>query len=184
MPAFTISVGAFGDRFIGAESVEAPAQVVTNDRGEASIERPLTTHVALSNPDFVLGLSRPIPDSCESQTLIATERDVVSLRVRRTFDGPALPESISVAPVPPGGGGQMGGCNGAGAGAVAVTLVKMRSLGADEALYAGQSRSGEVTRRCALVFENGGRTVLADVALGGGASETILLGPAPRPRTK
>src|SRR6185369_12519697 len=126
IPAFTISVGAFGDRFLGAETVSAPAQAVTNDHGEASIDRPLTTHVALSNPDFVIGLSRPIPDSCESQTLIATPRDVVSLRVRRTSDGPALPESIGVAPLPPGGGSSMSGCGAGGAAAVVVTLVKMR----------------------------------------------------------
>jgi cytochrome c peroxidase len=183
MPAFTITVAAFGDRFVGAESVAVPSQVVTNDHGEASIDRPLTTHVALSNPDYVLGLSRPIPDSCETQTLIATKRDVVSLRVRRTFDGPTLPESIAVAPVPPGSNGApMGGCGGAAGGGTAVTLVRMRALGADEAIYAGQALARDVTRRCVLVFENGGRTVLADVALGGGASESILIGPAPRRR--
>jgi hypothetical protein len=137
----------------------------------------LTTHVALSNPDFEIGLSRPIPDSCESQTLIATPRDIVSLRVRRTFDGPALPESIAVTRLPPGAGAPMAGC-GVG-GSVAVTLVKMRTLGPDEAIYAGKAQGRDAVVRCALALE-GGRTVLGNVALGGGASETIVLGPPPR----
>jgi hypothetical protein len=74
----------------------------------------------------------------------------------------------------------MQGCG--GPTTVATTLVKMRTLGADEALYAGKALAREGTRRCALVFDGGAssRTILGDIALGGGASETIVLGPRPR----
>jgi len=181
MPGFTITVAPAGDRLLGAENVAAGGAVVTNERGEATIDRPLTTHVVLSNPDYQLGLSRPIPDTCEQQTLVATPREVVSLRIRRTFDGPSLPESIQVVPANTGGSVPMVGCG--RSNVVATTLVKIRSLGPDEAIYAAQAVARDSVRRCGLVFDGGARTVLCDVALGGGASETILLGAPPKRRT-
>ncbi len=182
MSNLAITVSAFGDRFVGAEDVDAPTNVVTNAKGEASIDRPLTTHVALTNPDWQLGLSRPIPDTCESQTLVATPRDLVSLRVRRTFDGPSLPDAIAVIPAATGGSAPMSGCAPTfPTGPVATTLTKIRSLSPNEALYAGKVPDRGETRRCALVFDGGG-IVFCDMALGGGASETILVDAPPARR--
>jgi cytochrome c peroxidase len=182
MPAFTVKVAAFGDRLTGAETVAAPAAVLTDDKGEALIERPLATHVVLTNTAYELGLSRPIPDFCETQTLIATPRETVSLRIRRGEGGPSLPSEIGV--VPGERGPSMGSCG----PTPVMTLRRIRVIGSDEALYAGAAPADRSALRCTLVFDSGTTAVVADLDLTGGASETILLGrpahraaSAPRP---
>lgn len=176
MPAFTVEAKAFGDRLLGAEGAAAAAAAVTDDDGEALIERPLATHVVLSNPAYELGLSRPVPDSCETQTLIATPRDTVSLRLRRAEGAPSLPESIGV--VPGERAPSMGSCG----PSPVMTLRKVRTLGPDEALYAGKAPANGRAQRCVLLFDRGATTVLTDLDMTGGASETIQLG-KPQRRT-
>jgi cytochrome c peroxidase len=168
MPALTVRVAASGDRLAGGQQRETETTLLTDDDGCLVIDRPFATHVALRSDAFELGLSRPIPDSCVSQTLIATPMDTISLRVRRAPDGPALPRSISVFE------GEtirvMGGCG----STPATTLTRVRTLGGSEALYAGKAKALGARRRCALLLD-GATALLADVELGGGASETIVL---------
>jgi cytochrome c peroxidase len=175
LPSLTIDVRPAGDRLDGDDTEIVASSVMSGDDGTVSIDRPLSTHVALSSPDYELGLSRPIPDSCEAQTLIATPRDTISLRVRRTTNAPPLPATITV--IPSDRGAAMGNCG----PAPVATLTKLRSLSADEALYAGKAPAGQTTRRCTLVVDGGRMQIVADVDLSGGASETIQLVP---PRTK
>ncbi len=182
IPAFTVHVAAFGDRLIGAETVTPAKAVITDDKGEALIERPLATHVVLTNDAHELGLSRPVPDSCESLTLIATSREAVSLRIRRTEGGPSLPAEIGV--VPGDRGPSMGNCG----PSPVMTLRRVRTLGSDEALYAATATARTPGSRCTLVFDRGVTQIVADLDLSGGATETLVLGKparraaaAPRP---
>lgn len=169
IPSFTVEAKPFGDRLLGEPSAPPTEAVVTDEDGEAVIERPLATHVLLANASFELGLSRPIPDSCESQTLVATPRDTVSLRLRREDGAPSLPAEIGV--VPGSSGTSMGNCG----PARVMTLRRIRALGPDEALYAGKAPARGEPIRCTLVFDRGGTQVVADLDLSGGATETILL---------
>jgi len=175
LPTLTIEVRPSGDRLDGEDSEFVASSVMTGDDGTVSIDRPLSTHVLLASANYELGLSRPIPDSCETQTLIATPRDTISLRVRRTANAPSLPTTITVTP------GERAGSMGSCGPAPVTTLTKLRSLGPDEALYAGKAPAGQTARRCTLVVDGGRMQILADIDLTGGASETILLVP---PRTK
>jgi cytochrome c peroxidase len=177
VPCLALTVERFGDRLVGADVDEPPTLVATGSDGVVVFERPLWTHVLLTARGHEVGLSRPIPDTCESQTLIATPRDTISLRVRRTPSGPALADEIVVAP----GAQSMPGCG----GEPVLTLKKIRSLGPREALYAcpgiapvGRAVGPRLTRCTLLVGET---RVLCDIDLSGGASETILLD-APRRR--
>ena len=168
MPSLTVSVASFGDRLSGAERGGAPSSMLTDDDGVLVIDRPLATHVLLTSETFEFGLSRPIPDACTSQTLIATPLDTVSLRVRRDVDAPALPKVIAVFV-----GNTVrvaGGC----APAPTTTLTRVRMLGPSEAIYAGKAAANGARQRCALLMD-GANAVVADVDLGGGASETIVL---------
>jgi cytochrome c peroxidase len=168
MPAFTVKVEPFGDRLMGAEAYSEQRTTMTDDEGTVVIDRPFATHVVLSSEAFELGLSRPIPDTCTAQTLIATPRDTVSLRIRRGSDGPPLPKTISVfegASVR-----LMAGCG----PSPSATLTRIRMLGTSEALYAGKASARKGLTRCTLLMD-GGAGVVADIDLGGGASETFVL---------
>jgi cytochrome c peroxidase len=168
MPALTVSAEAFGDRLHGATAALSKSSLLTDDDGLLVLERPVATHVVLRSEAFELGLSRPIPDMCASQTLIATPLDTVSLRVRRSSDGPALPKTIGVFE-----GTTVrvaGGC----LPAPASTLTRVRMLGPSEALYAGKAPARGGLRRCSLLLD-GALAVVADIDLAGGASETIVL---------
>jgi cytochrome c peroxidase len=170
--ALTIDVRPAGDRLHGDDLDVVAASVVTDDDGVARIERPLATHVLLTSADRELGLTRPIPDSCESQTLIATPRDTISLRVRRAPNAPQLPTEIVVFP------GEVGRpMEGCGGNPPTTTLTRIRKLSADEALYAGKAPARQTEQRCTLIFDGGRSLVRADVDLSGGASETIRIVP-------
>lgn len=168
MPALTVTAAAFGDRLNGAAAGAKPQSLQTDDDGCVVVDVPYSTHVTLASPAFELGLSRPIPDSCTSQTLIATPLDTVSLRVRRATDGPPLPKSISV--IEGATVRVMGGCG----STPVTTLTRVRTLGPSEALYAGKAKANGALTRCALVLD-GSIAVAADIDLGGGASESIVL---------
>jgi cytochrome c peroxidase len=168
MPSLTVSVSPFGDRLTGAEPGARARSMLTDDDGVVVIDRPLATHVLLTSETFEFGLSRPIPDACTSQTLIATPLDTVSLRVRRTTDAPPLPKAISVFL---GNSIRLaGGCG----PAPATTLTRVRTLGPSEAIYAGKAAAGRGLQRCSLLMD-GAVAVVTDIDLGGGASETIVL---------
>jgi hypothetical protein len=169
MSCLTIRVSASGDRLRGGETVTAPAEVFTGLDGTVSIMRPLTTHVLLTSRGHELGTSRPIPDTCESQTLIATPNDTISLRLRRMPDAPDLPQTIGVFP-----GDRVAFMSGCGQTAVA-TLTRVRKLASGEILYAGKAKAGSATTRCTLVFDGGRASLVTEVPLSGGACEPIRL---------
>lgn len=161
-----IHVAPFGDRLVGEETVAPRTRYLTDERGVAVIDRPLWTHVLLTSPQHELGLSRPIPDTAASQTLLATPRRTISLRVRRLPNAPELPRTIAVAPSFEPGAARVN--------APLFGLTRTRRLGANEALYVADAQPGGGVVRCTLRLDDS--AVLADIDLDGGASETIVLG--------
>jgi cytochrome c peroxidase len=163
MQRFTFSVEPSGDRLLG-DPRESPVLVTTDARGEAEIVRPLATHVRLTSSTHEIGWSRLIPDTCASQTLVVTPRTKISLVLRRGAGSPAFPEAVR-AYLEEGGAGES---------KPVALLRRVRALGPDEVLYAGDASHGP-PRSVSLKLSSGG-WMHATLPLGGGAGEPLYLG--------
>ena len=179
MAKLTFSVVPCGDRLRGADVMPATFDVTTGDDGTVSIPLPLSTHVRLESGTHELGLSRPIPDSAVSATLLATPRSVVSVRLRR--HGGELPETISARQVP----SRARVADGPRSKPLTWTLTRARRLSDGEAIYttptvAGAGRVVAVLRGPSSVAGSDVDVTLGafEMDLSGGASETIDLGSA------
>jgi cytochrome c peroxidase len=168
LPNIVLKVTPFGDRFDEPAARSGVVWPITDAKGAAEVRRPQTTHLLLTNTTYLLGQSRPIPDTADAVTLIATPRSMVSLRVRRTPDGPQLPERIAVV-------------DGADAREKpALVLTRIRFVSEDEAIYAAKAAPRPTGGDVTLVLDD--RRVRWTLPLTGGAGEPLVIDAAPKAR--
>jgi cytochrome c peroxidase len=163
---FHFYVAPYGDRLLGDARENAPASVTTDEKGVAVFDRPLTTHVVLTSATHRIEMSRPIPDSCSSRTLIAVPHGQIALRMRRHPCYPAFPEEIVV-----------GGGVARGTGPVnppTRLLRRAAALSVNEVLYVGDVTEGAAySSDCTIRF--GIDSYAVTVAPGGGMFEPLTL---------
>jgi cytochrome c peroxidase len=132
LAGFRFDAAPYGDGLLGDAPERVATSVTTGADGVAVIDRPLATHVMLTSATHRIEMSRPIPDTCASRTLVAVPNGKIALRLRRHPSYPAFPEEIAV------GGGRKGNP------APTALLRRAAVLSVNEVLYVGDVNPASV----------------------------------------
>jgi hypothetical protein len=161
LAGFQFAVAPYGDRLLGERPARVATWITTDADGVAEFDRPLSTHVVLRSATHQIEMSRPIPDTCSSRTLIAVPNGQIALRLRRHPCYPAFPQELAVGPR-------------SRSPAPTDELLRTATLSTNEVLYVGQiAQDAKPGTKCSVKL--GIDEYEVTVGPGGGMFEPLLL---------
>jgi cytochrome c peroxidase len=161
LAGFQFVVAPYGDRLLGERPARVATWITTDADGVSEFDRPLSTHVVLRSATHQIEMSRPIPDSCSSRTLIAVPNGQIALRLRRHPCYPAFPQELAIGPR-------------SRSPAPTDELLRTATLSTNEVLYVGQiAQDAKPGTKCSLRL--GIDEYEVTVGPGGGMFEPLLL---------